>query len=275
MSLLSLKKKKINLNMTITEYLLSKEEKIDPSLKTHKKDIGKTYKLVVDDSLVTFYRIEEIANTYEYVVSCIRLHNQEHTYSYYVETQAVSFLKNKCKPCTKRKFEQLKSDIDNWVLWVKGVAIIPDFYPQYHRVSINKGFFINIEDYDPNTKLLDIYHQIEKENLDNITKIQDQMILDRKTLIGKSFVYKKQHLNLTLYQICTVHNIGIDEDTIIYYVSRTWISEYEETKNIRISIDLDKDIVLPITKANYIPHAIDTDVLEENKKSLIKKLKVK
>lgn len=274
MAPLSLREKKIDLNMTINEYLLSKEEKTDLSLKTHKRDIGKTYKRVVDDSLVTFYRIEEIVNTYEYVVSRIHLHNQKHVYSYHVETQTISFLKNTCKPCTKRKFEQLKSDIENWMLWVKGVTTVPEFYPQYHRVSINKGFFINIEDYDPNTKLLDIYHQIEKENLDNITKIQDQMILDRKTLIGKSFVYKKQHLDLNLYQICTVHSIGIDEDTIIYYVSRTLISEDEKTKHIGISIDIDKDVVLSISKADSIPHAIDTNVLEENKKSLIKKLKV-
>ena len=275
MAPLSLRGKKINLNMTINEYLLGKKEKIDLSLKTHKRDIGKTYKRVVDDSLVTFYRIEEIVNTHEYVVSCIHLHNQEHMYSYHVEKQTISFLKNQCKPCTKRKFEQLKSDIDNWVLWIKGVATVPEFYPQYHRVSINKGFFINIEDYDPNTKLLDIYHQIEKENLDNITKIQDQMILDRKTLIGKTFVYKKQHVDLNLYQICTVHNIGIDEDTIIYYVSRTLISEDKKTKSIRVSIDIDKDVVLSISKADSIPHAVDTDVLEENKKTLIKKLKIK
>ena len=91
MAPLSLRGKKINLNMTINEYLLSKEEKIDLSLKTHKRDIGKTYKRVVDDSLVTFYRIEEIVNTHEYVVSCIHLHNQKHVYSYHVETQTISF----------------------------------------------------------------------------------------------------------------------------------------------------------------------------------------
>lgn len=275
MAPLSLKEKKIDLNMTINEYLLSKEEKIDLSLKTHKRDVGKTYKLVVDDSIVIFYRIEEIIDSSRYMVSCIRLHNQEHMYSYHVEKQTISFLKNQCKPCTKRKFEQLKSDIDNWVLWIKGVATVPEFYPQYHRVSINKGFFINIEDYDPNTKLLDIYHQIEKENLDNITKIQDQMILDRKTLIGKTFVYKKQHVDLNLYQICTVHNVGIDEDTINYYVSRTLVSEDSSTGSIRINIITPKDVPLFLTPTTHIPYAIDTDVLEEKKKTLIKKLKIK
>lgn len=274
MSSLSLKEKKIDLNMTITEYLLSKEEKIDPSLKTHKRDVGKTYKLVVDDSIVMFYRIEEIIDSSRYMVSCIRLHNQEHTYSYHVEKQTISFLKNQCKPCTKRKFEQLKSDIDNWVQWVKEIKTIPEFYPQYHHVSINSGFFINIEDYDPNTRLLDIYHQIEKENLKNMTQIQDQMIFDRKTLIGKSFVYTKQHVDIKLYQICTVHNVGIDDDTINYYVSKTLVSEDSSTRSVRITIITPKDVPLFLTSTTCIPYAIDTDVLEENKKSLIKKLKV-
>lgn len=224
--------------------------------KTTPKMVGKTFKCITGKEM-NYYRVDDVNSDTTYAVTHISINLHANSYYRVYGFVGGKYLLTNCTTCTKKKFERLESlilSLNEHTLEHTFEAVL---YPQYHKADMNHDFNIDVLKYPSNTILRDIYNDIKTKNIQELSKLQNLVIDERKNLTGKTLCY---NVGKSLY-IYTISSIYMKDDMIQYDGRLIQIHHYE-CQNIHI---LQSRPIRTLTSdfLSLTPIEIDTDVFNQ------------